>query len=228
MTYMLTGKFNHEDFAGHRGTIGPGDLQWMTAGRGIVHAEMPASQERAHGLQLWINLPRSEKMCEPRYQELLDRDIPRFDDGEGVEVKVIAGESHGIKSPVYTKTPTYYLDFKLAENKRVEQSIPEGWNAFVYVLGGSAYVEGKKMDAHNTVVLSNEKSETGLIVETKDETCHFVLIAGKPLGEPVVQHGPFVMTSKEEIAQTFMDYQKGENGFERALHWESKIGKVRQ
>ncbi|KAI8597471.1 RmlC-like cupin domain-containing protein, partial [Dissophora ornata] len=114
VTYMLEGQFQHEDFAGHKGTIGPGDLQWMTAGRGIVHSEMPVkSQTRAHGLQLWINLPKEHKMCEPQYQELLDKEIPRATPEEGVTVKVIAGESHGVTSKVYTRTPTMYLDFKM-------------------------------------------------------------------------------------------------------------------
>jgi redox-sensitive bicupin YhaK (pirin superfamily) len=118
---MISGKVAHEDFAGHAGIIGAGDLQWMTAGRGIVHAEMPATGEENVGLQLWVNLPRSEKMCEPRYQELLDKDIPHARPEDGVDIKVIAGDSHGVKSPVYTKTPTMYLDFHLAAGKTVKQ-----------------------------------------------------------------------------------------------------------
>ncbi|KAG0044451.1 hypothetical protein BGZ83_010332 [Gryganskiella cystojenkinii] len=225
VTYMLEGQFQHEDFAGHKGTIGPGDLQWMTAGRGIVHSEMPVkSQTRAHGLQLWINLPKEHKMCEPQYQELLDKEIKRANPEEGVEIKVIAGESHGISSQVYTRTPTMYLDIKMAKNKTVTQSIPASYTGFIYTLNGTIFVgdnafEGK---AHHTLTFSEDGAET-VKITTKDEDAHFVLIAGEPLKEPIVQHGPFVMNSQEEIFDTFMDYQAGQNGFERAKNWRSTI-----
>ncbi|KAK3812670.1 MAG: RmlC-like cupin domain-containing protein [Linnemannia gamsii] len=187
VTYMLEGQFQHEDFAGHKGTIGPGDLQWMTAGRGIVHSEMPVkSQTRAHGLQLWINLPKEHKMCEPQYQELLDGQIPRATPQDGVVVKVIAGESHGVKSQVYTRTPTMYLDFKMDKNKTVTQTIP---STFTGVRGQRA--------PH----FSEDGAET-VKIQTKDEDAHFVLIAGEPLKEPIVQHGPFVMNTQEEIYDT--------------------------
>ncbi|KAI1314445.1 hypothetical protein EDD11_002189 [Mortierella claussenii] len=225
VTYMLEGQFQHEDFAGHKGTIGPGDLQWMTAGRGIVHSEMPVkSQTRAHGLQLWINLPKEHKMCEPQYQELLDGQIPRATPQEGVVVKVIAGESHGVQSKVYTRTPTMYLDFKMDKGKTVEQSIPSTFTGFVYMLKGTIYIGDKefKGEAHHTLTLSEDGAET-VKIATKDQDAHFVLIAGEPLKEPIVQHGPFVMNTKEEIYRTFMDYQSGKNGFERARHWHSTI-----
>ncbi|KAF9983046.1 hypothetical protein BGZ80_008524, partial [Entomortierella chlamydospora] len=193
VTYMLEGQFQHEDFAGHKGTIGPGDLQWMTAGRGIVHSEMPVkSQTRAHGLQLWINLPKEHKMCEPQYQELLDKEIPRATPQEGVVVKVIAGESHGVTSKVYTRTPTMYLDYKMDKNKTVEQSIPSTYTGFIYMLKGKAYIGDKEFEghAHHTLTLSEDGAET-VKIQTKDEDAHFVLIAGEPLKEPIVQHGPF-------------------------------------
>ncbi|ORZ14961.1 pirin-like protein [Lobosporangium transversale] len=225
VTYMLEGQFQHEDFAGHKGTIGPGDLQWMTAGRGIVHSEMPVkSQTRAHGLQLWINLPKEHKMCEPQYQELLDGQIPRANPQEGVVVKVIAGESHGVKSKVYTRTPTMYLDFKMDKNKAVEQSIPANYTGFIYTLKGTIYVGDKefKGEAHHTLTFSEDGAET-VKITTKDEDAHFVLIAGEPLKEPIVQHGPFVMNSQKEIYDTFEDYHGGKNGFERAPNWHSTI-----
>ncbi|KAF9940195.1 hypothetical protein BGZ65_007785 [Modicella reniformis] len=225
VTYMLEGQFQHEDFAGHKGTIGPGDLQWMTAGRGIVHSEMPVkSQTRAHGLQLWINLPKEHKMCEPQYQELLDKEIPRATPQEGVSIKVIAGESHGIKSKVYTRTPTMYLDFKMDKNKTVEQSIPASYTGFIYMLKGTAYIGDKEFEgkAHHTLTFSEDGAET-IKIQTKDEDAHFVVIAGEPLKEPIVQHGPFVMNTKEEIQKTFLDYQFGMNGFERARDWHSTI-----
>ncbi|KAG0279852.1 hypothetical protein BGZ95_012078 [Linnemannia exigua] len=225
VTYMLEGQFQHEDFAGHKGTIGPGDLQWMTAGRGIVHSEMPVkSQTRAHGLQLWINLPREHKMCEPQYQELLDGQIPRATPEEGVVVKVIAGESHGVKSQVYTRTPTMYLDFKVAKNKTVVQTIPKSYTGFIYMLKGTAFIGDKEFEgqAHHTLTFSEDGAESVKIV-TKDEDAHFVFIAGEPLKEPIVQHGPFVMNTTEDIYKTFVDYQYNQNGFERAKNWKSSI-----
>ncbi|KAG0200193.1 hypothetical protein BGX28_006675 [Mortierella sp. GBA30] len=225
VTYMLEGQVQHEDFAGHRGTIGPGDLQWMTAGRGIVHSEMPVkSHTRVHGLQLWINLPREHKMCEPQYQELLDGQIPRATPQDGVTVKVIAGESHGVKSQVYTRTLTMYLDYKMDKSKKVEQSIPSTYTGFIYVLKGKVYIGEKEFEgkAHHTLTFSEDGAET-IKICTKDEDTHFVLIAGEPLKEPIVQHGPFVMNTQEEIYNTFVDYQFSKNGFERAKHWRSTI-----
>ncbi|KAG0013400.1 hypothetical protein BGZ81_001047, partial [Podila clonocystis] len=219
------GQFQHEDFAGHKGTIGPGDLQWMTAGRGIVHSEMPVkSQTRAHGLQLWINLPKEHKMCEPQYQELLDGEIKRATPQDGVVVKVIAGESHGVKSQVYTRTPTMYLDYKMEKNKTVEQSIPASYTGFIYMLKGTAYIGDKEFEgkAHHTLTFSEDGTDT-IKITTKDENAHFVVIAGEPLKEPIVQHGPFVMNTQKEIYETFIDYQYGQNGFERARNWQSSI-----
>ncbi|KAF9355099.1 hypothetical protein BGX34_010648 [Mortierella sp. NVP85] len=150
VTYMLSGQMQHEDFSGHKGTIGPGDLQWMTAGRGIVHCEMPAKDQEdkqegtddslaVHGLQLWVNLSRKDKTCEPQYQDLRDHQIPRVKPTDGVEVKVIAGEAHGVKSKVYTRTPTMYLDYKMRQNRSVDLSIPKEYGGFVYMLSGRAY-----------------------------------------------------------------------------------------
>ncbi|KAF9206668.1 hypothetical protein BGZ49_002029 [Haplosporangium sp. Z 27] len=228
VTYMLEGQFQHEDFAGHKGTIGPGDLQWMTAGRGIVHSEMPVkSQTRAHGLQLWINLPKEHKMCEPQYQELLDKEIPRATPEDGVLIKVIAGESYGVKSKIYTRTPTMYLDFKLGQNKTIVQTIPKTFTGFIYVLKGAIFIGDNEFPglAHHTLTLSEDGAET-VKISTKDEEAHFVFIAGEPLKEPIVQHGPFVMNSQDEIYDTFVDYQQGQNGFERAKNWRSTIARA--
>ncbi|KAF9137791.1 hypothetical protein BG015_002606 [Linnemannia schmuckeri] len=232
VTYMLEGQTQHEDFAGHKGTIGPGDLQWMTAGRGIVHSEMPVKlprdQEdaRAHGLQLWINLPKEHKMCEPQYQELLDAQIPRATPQNGVVIKVIAGESHGVKSQIYTRTPTMFLDFKMDKNKAVIQTIPATYAGFIYVLSGTLYVgdldSETESKTHHTLILSEDGSST-VRIRTGDgeEAAHFVLIAGEPLREPVVQIGPFVMNTREEVYDTYRDYRDGVNGFERGRMWDS-------
>ncbi|KAL0306303.1 UNVERIFIED_CONTAM: Pirin-like protein [Sesamum radiatum] len=198
VTYMLQGAVRHEDFEGHSGTIEAGDLQWMTAGRGIVHSEMPASEGTQKGLQLWINLSSKYKMIEPRYQELNSRDIAEASK-DGVRVRVIAGEALGIKSPIYTRTPTMFLDFTLKPGSQIRQPIPESWNAFVR--WGGAWNRSSK-------------------------PLRFILVGGEPLGEPVVQYGPFVMNSQEQIDQTIEDYENCANGFEKARHWKSESNVV--
>ncbi|XP_057867647.1 pirin-like protein isoform X2 [Cryptomeria japonica] len=221
VTYMLEGAFTHEDFVGHKGTIKAGDLQWMTAGRGIVHSEMPAGEGLQHGLQLWVNLAAKDKMIEPKYQELEGKDIPKVEK-DGVKATVIAGEALGIESRVYTRTPTMYLDFKMEAQAVLHQPIPEGWNAFVYVLEGEASFgtpNSPPVGAHHTLVLS---SGDGVSV-WNNKPCRFVVIGGQPLNEPVVQHGPFVMNTRQEIVQTIQDYHLGRNGFERANVWHSQI-----
>lgn len=230
VTYMLEGAFTHEDFVGHKGTIKAGDLQWMTAGRGIVHSEMPAGAGLQHGLQLWVNLSAKDKMIEPKYQELQGKDIPKVEK-DGVKATVIAGEALGIKSPVYTRTPTMYLDFTMEADAVLHQAIPESWNAFVYVLEGEATFgapNSSAVGAHHTLLLS---SGDGLSVWNnnnvdKKKPCRFVVIGGQPLNEAVVQHGPFVMNSRQEIVQTIQDYHLGRNGFERANGWHSQIGQT--
>jgi len=221
VTYMLQGAVTHEDFEGHKGTIGAGDLQWMTAGRGIVHSEMPAAQGTQKGLQLWINLSSQHKMIEPRYQEMASKDIAEATK-DGVKVSVIAGEALGIKSPVYTRTPTMYLDFTLKPGSHLEQPIPSSWNAFVYVLEGEGIFGNSRSvpaTAHHLLLLG---CGDGLEVWNKSsKPMRFVLVGGEPLGEPVVQVGPFVMNSQEEIDQTIEDYENCINGFEKARDWRS-------
>jgi len=194
----------------------------MTAGRGIVHSEMPSPVGVQKGLQLWVNLAGKEKMIESNYQELKAKDIPRATK-DGVEVVIIAGESFGVKSPVFTRTPTMYLDFYLQPGASVHQAIPKGWNAFTFTLEGSV-VFGKEdasaVSASHTVVLSNGD---GLSAWNKGtEPAHFVLVAGKPLNEPVVQYGPFVMNTQAQVMDAFRDYQLGKNGFEGAHAWRSE------
>lgn len=226
VSYLLDGgSMAHEDFCGHVGRLDPGDLQWMTAGRGIVHAEMPCTQEPAHGVQLWVNLRSSEKMIPPEYQELKSADIPK-PSKDGVTVTVISGESMGIKSKVYTRTPTLFLDFKLEKGAKFTQAVIKGWTAFIYTLQGVIHVgppdAQQKIEAHHTAVLDDGDN---VHFENKgDELAHLVLIAGEPIKEPVVQHGPFVMNTREEISKTIEDYNHCTNGFEKAKTWKSKIG----
>ncbi|KAM9764573.1 pirin isoform 1-T3 [Menidia menidia] len=224
VTYVLEGVTAHEDFCGHSGRLKPGDLQWMTAGRGVVHAEMPVSEEPVVGLQLWVNLSKGEKMVEPAYQELKCSEIPKPSQG-GVTVSVISGEALGAKSKVYTRTPTLYLDFKMQTGATHVQPVPVGWTTFVYTLSGTIHVgpdqEQQQVEPHHTVVMGDGD---GIKFENKGpSSSHFVLIAGKPINEPVVQHGPFVMNTEEEIREAIKDYQTGRNGFERAKSWRSKI-----
>eukprot|EP00249_Psilotum_nudum_P014827 c25028_g1_i2 orf=359-1417(+) len=221
VTYMLKGAIRHQDFAGNKGTINAGDLQWMTAGRGIVHCEMPATRGKQHGLQLWVNLSSKNKMIDPGYQELEAKDIPKVEK-DGVKACVIAGETMGIKSPVYTRTPTMFLDFTLDPGSVLHQAIPEPWNAFVYILEGESNFgtpDGSAIDAHNTVQLGYGQ---GLSVWNNSKNfCRFILVGGQPLNEPIFRHGPFVMNTREEIVQASLDYQNGRNGFERASSWHS-------
>lgn len=212
----------HEDFEGHKGTIEAGDLQWMTAGRGIVHSEMPAAEGTQKGLQLWINLSSKYKMIEPRYQEMNSREIAEASK-DGVEVRVIAGESLGIKSPIYTRTPTMFLDFTLKPGAKIRQPIPSSWNAFVYVLEGEGTFCNSRssgVSAHHLLLLG---SGDGLEAWNKSsKSLRFILVGGEPLGEPVVQYGPFVMNSQEQIDQTIEDFENCTNGFEKARHWKSE------
>ncbi|VAH96963.1 unnamed protein product [Triticum turgidum subsp. durum] len=213
--------FTHQDFSGRKGTIRTGDVQWMTAGRGIVHSEMPAADGVQKGLQLWINLASKDKMIEPRYQELESKDISQAEK-DGVAVRIIAGEAFGVRSPVYTQTPTMYMDFTMQPGSQLHQPIPEGWNAFVYIIEGEG-VFGKEgaapASAHHCLVLS---AGDGLSVWNRSGApLRFALAAGQPLNEPVVQQGPFVMNSRAQIQQAMEDYYYGRNGFEKASQWSS-------
>ncbi|XP_041010425.1 pirin-like protein [Juglans microcarpa x Juglans regia] len=222
VTYMLQGAITHQDFAGRKGTIGTGDVQWMTAGRGIVHSEMPAGEEVSNGLQLWINLSSRDKMIEPSYQELLSDEIVRAEE-DGVEVRVIAGESMGVRSSVHTRTPTIFLDFTLKPRAQVHQSIPASWNSFVYIIEGEGVFgssNSSPVAAHHVLVLG---PGDGLSAWNRSSnSLRFVLIGGQPLDEPVAQYGPFVMNTQAEINKTIEDYQYCKNGFELARSWRSQ------
>jgi redox-sensitive bicupin YhaK (pirin superfamily) len=216
VTYMIEGSFQHEDSAGHRGTIGPGDVQWMTAGRGIIHAEMPVHGPgipNPIGLQLWVDLPKQHKMTAPSYQELSTKEIPSaFPEGEDgpVEVKIISGESHGISSPVRPLGGCWYMDIKLKKKgATVFQELPKGWTAFLYTLTGSLGVNhadsGKAHEPFHTLVLTSAANETGVHLTALEDNTRAVLISGEPLDQQVVQYGPFVMTTREEVQKTLLD-----------------------
>ncbi|KAJ7162923.1 RmlC-like cupin domain-containing protein [Mycena filopes] len=232
VTYMLQGASDHEDSAGHKGTIETGGVQWMVAGRGIMHAEMPVhavDKPDPIGLQLWVNLPAKYKMVEPSYQELTAKKIPTaFPAGKkgGVSVKVISGISHGVESPVRPLGGCWYLHWTFTQKDvGVFQDIPAGWTAFIYILNGTLLVgdESLAYEKHNTLVLSTNANETGVHLKSGSDNTEFMLGAAEPINEPIVQYGPFVMNTKEEIQQTIRDYQQGKNGFETAHTWHSEI-----
>jgi redox-sensitive bicupin YhaK (pirin superfamily) len=203
----------------------------MTAGKGIVHSEMPLLKpgEVAHGLQLWLNLRAKDKMCEPRYQELPSAKVPKVKK-DGIEAHVIAGTALGTTSPVYTLTACHYIHFHMDAHKTLHQPITPGWNSFLYSIDGKISVgtpnPKKLIDAHNTITLTNEAGQDGITVTTFDEPANFVFLAGEVIGEPIMQHGPFVLTSRDGIMSTFRDFQEGKNGFEKAPGWRSDIGRV--
>ncbi|EPS58750.1 hypothetical protein M569_16062, partial [Genlisea aurea] len=222
VTYMFEGGLTHQDFTGHEGKIEAGDVQWMTAGRGVVHAEMPIGEGTHTGLQLWVNLPSQDKMIEPKYHEVRREQVPEAEEG-GVEVKVVAGEAMGIHSPYHSRIPIMYLHFTLKSNTEYHQKIPESWSAFVYVIGGEGVFgssDSGPTEAHRVLVLGPGE---GLSVWNKSnlQKLRFILVGGQPLNEPVVKHWPFVMNSRDEIESAFEDYNNGRNGFEFAKQWSS-------
>ncbi|KAL7418856.1 RNA pol II transcription cofactor [Cryptotrichosporon argae] len=236
VTYVLSGMMQHEDSTGNAGALGTGDVQWMTAGRGIMHSEMPlfdpdpAKQEDSVGLQLWVDLPADKKFCEPSYQEKKAKDIDTARPKDGVTITVISGESHGVTGFVRPVGGCWYLDFRLTEpGVSVFQPLPEGWTAFAYVINGKLQIgdDAAATEKFNTVVLSAGAGETGVRLMRPagtDEETRFVLIAGEPLDQPVVQYGPFVVNTNRQAMEAVRDFRMGINGFEGAAQWESKIG----
>ncbi|HLX01521.1 MAG TPA: pirin family protein [Trinickia sp.] len=218
VTYMLEGQTVHRDSAGHSGTLQAGDVQWMTAGSGVVHSEMPdpafaRAGGRVHGLQLWVNLPRRDKMIAPRYQEIPSAGIPTGTSTDGkVRVKVIAGEAFGVSAAIETHTPILYQHFTLQPGASVVQPVPQNYRVFAYPLSGSGFYgdDLRKIDAQHMVVFGNDGDAISFAAGA--EPLDVLLLGGVPLNEPVVRHGPFVMNTEEEIRQAVVDYQAGRMG----------------
>ena len=212
VTYMLDGRMRHKDNHGNEGLLVPGSVQWMTAGRGLVHSEMPEQEAgRMRGFQLWVNLPAKDKMTAPKYQEFAPERIPVVQAGEGVSVKVIAGVVDGVAGPIsQPATDPLYLDLTLAPGATWRHALPEGHNAFVYAFEGAVHV-GEGDDAR--ALVAQELAVLGggaqLIVHAGDAGARLILVAGRPLREPVARHGPFVMNTREELMQAFVDYEQG-------------------
>ncbi|MFQ4144580.1 pirin family protein [Chlorogloeopsis sp. ULAP02] len=221
VSYILEGYIEHKDSQGHTGKLGPGDVQWMTAGAGVIHSEMPEREfartgGRLHALQLWVNLPSRDKMMKPRYQEVPAQRIPTAQTNDtGVRVKAIAGEALGAKAVIETQTPIIYLHFTLQPGATVSQPVPKEYNAFAYVLNGEGLLgTEKERAAPGQMVLFTQDGDEVAIANPLDakSPLDVLLIAGVPLNEPVVRYGPFVMNTEAEIIQAIEDYRNGRMG----------------
>jgi quercetin 2,3-dioxygenase len=214
VTYVLDGEIEHEDSAGHRGGLGPGDVQWMTAGRGIVHSEMPSQRMqqhggRMHGFQIWVNLPARDKMIAPHYQEIPRAGIPEAATPDGlVSVRVIAGEALGARAVIATRAPIGFLHWTFSPGASVAVSVPPEHAVYVYVFEGAVRVAGRAVKDGEIAVLGDGN---GVHFEA-GERAQALLLSGVPLREPVVQYGPFVMSSQREIIEAIEDYQSGRLG----------------
>ena len=214
VTYMIAGRMRHKDSAGNEGLLQNGGVQWMTAGRGLTHSEMPEQEEGAmEGFQLWLNLPAKNKLCEPGYRDIQSQDIPEVVTADGVLVRVIAGESHGTRGAVqrdHTKPIFLDVQFPNTPNAVFEQTLPSTHNAFVYVYRGSVEVihgeNATTVPIQRMAVLRNEGN--GVVLRAEANT-RAILIAGQPLNEPIAQHGPFVMNTREELIQAVDDFRAG-------------------
>jgi quercetin 2,3-dioxygenase len=209
VTYMIAGRMRHRDNAGHEGLLTNGSVQWMTAGRGIIHSELPEQEDgRMEGFQLWLNLPAKDKLREPWYRDIATEEIPEVTTGEGVRVRVVAGASHGVDGAMQREvTEPLYLDIELPAGATFAQAIPAGHNAFLYVYRGGVKVGDTDVPVQRMAILDNNGGDG--VRFTAPTASRVLLIAGKPLNEPIAQYGPFVMNSNEEIFQAVQDYQNG-------------------
>ncbi|HTA20874.1 MAG TPA: pirin family protein [Polyangia bacterium] len=220
VTYVLEGEMEHEDSAGHRGVLGPGDVQWMTAGAGIIHSEMPTKkvQERGgrvHGFQIWVNLPARLKMMQPRYQELSAARIPTAATEDGrARVRLVAGEALGVKAAIETQTPIVYQDWSLDDGGDVTVPLAPNQRALVYVFEGEVEVGHGSEDARRAKSGQLAVLGDGDAVRLRGVTGggRLLLLAGVPLHEPVARYGPFVMNTADELETAFRDYQTGRMG----------------
>ena len=221
VTYLLSGEMQHKDSRGHAGRLTPGDVQWMTAGAGVVHSEMPSSEfqrtgGRMHGFQLWVNLPQREKMTKPRYQEIPRAQIPQVTSEDGlVTVRVIAGEAMGQRAVIETHTPIVYLHYSIEPGGVVTQSVPAEYSAFAYLVDGAGLFGGENERAGDGQMVMFAQDGDRIRIENPADAqtkLEVLLIAGVPLNEPIARYGPFVMNTEREIRQAFEDYARGRMG----------------
>ena len=205
ITYMLNGKFRHKDSAGNEGYLTDGSVQWMTAGRGVIHSEMPEQTEGlVRGFQLWLNLPKEKKMIDPAYNDIPAKKIPIVD-FEGGSARIISGKFLGITGPGQPHTGVLYYDIDLDLSARFTMPIDNGWNAFIYIYEGSVRLDREINQGH--LIVLDQEGELDLTAGQKG--AKFIVVAGEPLNEPVARGGPFVMNSKGEVLKAFEDYQNG-------------------
>lgn len=211
VTYMLDGRMRHKDNHGNEGLLTPGGVQWMTAGRGVIHSELPEQQEgRMEGFQLWLNLPGRDKMRDPWYRDIPAAEIPLVE-SPGVQVRLIAGERHGVAGAMQRDvTQPLYLDVQLAPGADFEQALPDTHNAFLYVYrGGVRFDSGCLVGSGRMAILANTPGSDGLRFTAAEEGARLILVAGQPLNEPIAQYGPFVMNTEGELLQAVRDFQAG-------------------
>lgn len=214
VTYMIAGRMRHRDSAGHEGLLENGGVQWMTAGRGVIHSELPEQEAGVmEGFQLWLNLPARDKMRAPWYRDIKADELPKFATPSGVAVTVIAGHSHGVEGAVTRDaTVPLYLDVHLPAGTRFTQALPASHNAFVYAYRGEVTVSGQAVPAQRMAILANEATSDGVVIEAGPGGARVLLLAGQPLNEPIAQYGPFVMNTQQEIFQAVNDYRDGRLG----------------
>ncbi len=220
VTYLLEGEMQHKDSAGHQGVLKPGDVQWMTAGSGVVHSEMPSPElldkgGAMHGFQIWVNLPARLKMTKPRYQEVSKDQIPTASSPDGlVQVKVVAGKALGVEAIIDTHTPILYHDWTIQPGGQVSTDITPDHNVGVYVFSGTLEVGTDRQEVEDgQLAVLTEGSTIQFAVSPNEPTAgRFLVLGGIPQNEPVARYGPFVMNTKEELQQAFADYQGGRIG----------------
>jgi hypothetical protein len=213
VTYMLSGRMLHRDSAGNEGLLQNGGVQWMTAGKGVIHSEIPQQEEGVmEGFQLWLNLHSSEKMMTPWYRDFQDANLPKLLTEAGVSATVIAGASHGVQGAVKRDiTQPLYLDLHMPAGSRFDQTLPAEHNAFIYVYRGEVTVGDAVVPVQRMAILANTAGSDGVVIKASADA-KLILIAGKPLKEPIVQYGPFVMNSQQEIYQALSDFRDGRLG----------------
>jgi len=219
VTYMLAGSMLHRDSAGHEGLLENGGVQWMTAGKGVIHSEIPQQEEGVmEGFQLWLNLPKRDKMNTPWYKDFQNNELPRFVTPQGVAVTVIAGESHGMTGAVNREiTQPRYLDIHMPGNTQFEQTLSPEHNAFIYVYRGEVSIAEKAVPTQRMAILANEAQSDGVVI-TASSDAKLILISGQPLREPIVQYGPFVMNTQQEIYEALSDFREGRLGETKSSH----------
>lgn len=219
VTYMLSGEMQHKDSRGHAGRLTPGDVQWMTAGAGVVHSEMPSAEftrtgGRMHGFQLWVNLPKRDKMMKPRYQEIPGAQIPKVTSADGlVTVSVIAGEAMGQKAVIETRTPIVYLHYSIKPGGVATQQVSSTYNTFAFIVDGEGLFGAEREQAKDgQMVLFAQDGDEVRIENSGNTTLDILLIGGMALNEPIARYGPFVMNTEGEIRQAFEDFRLGRMG----------------